>query len=178
MAPLPSNNTGVLYIDYSVAGENHTQQVRFGVSSSSGDALALAYDLWAEASPLLFLCTIIGARVRDAGTNVTYPVTWAGAATYGSGAGEHFNSAWYMDFVGRSIDGRRCRISWFGLVVDFDAVNDDYRLLAGENSNVADVLTALDSGSDVPVSISGQAVNWHQYANIGQNAYWRNHIRG
>src|ERR671919_423287 len=111
MAPLPSNNTGVLYIDY-------------------------------------------------------------------SGAGENFNSAWYMDFVGRSIDGRRCRISWFGLVVDFDAVNDDYRLLAGENSNVADVLTALDFGSDVPVSISGQAVNWHQYANIGQNAYWRNHIRG
>jgi len=27
------------------------------------------------------------------------------------------------------------------------------------------------------VAIDGDVVNWHQYSNIGVNAYWRNQIR-
>jgi len=177
MAPLPSNNTAVLFVDYTGCGEGHTAQVRYGTGSSATDAMTLLDAVWTAMTPRLRLVTITGARVRDIGTNVTYPVTWTGASTYGSGAGFHFESAYYADFVGRSIDGRRCRLAFFCAIAPADVTNDDFRVTAAENSDVDDAITALNAGSDVPVTISGGAVNWQLYTNIGTNAYWRNRIR-
>jgi len=177
MAPLPSNSTAVLFVDYSGCGEDHTLQVRYGSGSSANDAMTLLDAVWSAMSPRLRLVTISGARVRDISTNVTYPVTWTGASTYGSGAGVHFEAAYYADFVGRSIDGRRCRLAFFCAAAPADVTNDDFRVTAAENADVSDAIDALNAGSDVPVSISGQAVNWQLYANIGTNAYWRNRLR-
>ncbi len=128
-------------------------------------------------SPSLQQITIIGARVRDLGGSVTYPVTWDGDATYGGGAGDHVNSAMYLDFVGRSIGGRRARIAMFGATGPFDGASDDYRLTAAEDLSVAAALAVLEALAACPVAIDGDVVNWHQYANLGVNAYWRNHIR-
>lgn len=178
MAPLPSNSTGVLFVDYTTCQEPHTVQVRFGTGGTPGSAMTFLDAFLTEVDPLLFLCTITGARVRDLGGSVTYPVTWTGNASYGTGAGEHFNSAWYVDFVGRSIGGRRVRIAMFGAVVVTDAVNDDYRLLETENTNVADTLAVLDATVNEAVAIDGDSASWHRYCNIGVNAYWRNRIRG
>ena len=178
MPTIPSNNTGVLYVDYGVAEENHTIQCRFGSSASASDAQNIIHDLLTALSSLMYLITINGAKVRDKGTNVTYPVTWSHASTYGSGSGPHYYSAAYFDFVGRSIDGVRCRIAVFGAKGLADGSNnEDYRLTAAESVPIAAAISALDSGTDTPVSVSGLAVNWHLYANMGVNAYWRNHIR-
>jgi len=177
MAPLPSNNTAVLFVDYSGCGENHTVQVRYGTGASAADAMTLLDAVWFAMSPRLRLVTVTGARVRDISTNVTYPVTWTGAVNYGSGAGFHFESAYYADFVGRSIDGRRCRLAFFCAQAPADITSNDFRVSATESTDVDDAITALNAGTDVPVTISGQAVNWQTYTNIGTNAYWRNRIR-
>lgn len=177
MAPLPSNNTAVLFVDYSSCGEDHTLQVRFSASSSAAAAMAYADDFLTAVAPFLFLTTIRGARTRAQGSNLSFPIAWTGAATYGSGAGEHFNAAWYIDFIGRSPLGRRVRMGMFGTNVVTDAVNDDYRLLESENVNVANTLVALESSPSEGVAIDGGNTVWNRYANIGVNAYWRNRIR-
>lgn len=176
MAPLPSNSTGVFYLDYSVGGHDHTMQIRFGSASSALEAAGVADAFLAAVSSQLFLITIIGARVRDAGTNVSYPVEWDGELTYGTGADGEYTSALYMDFVGRSLDGRRCRIAVFGSKAGVDPADKNYRWDV-TNSWVAGGLAALEALPNCPVTISDAPVNFKQYANTGVNAYWRNHIR-
>jgi hypothetical protein len=176
MAPLPSNTTGVFYLDYHVEGEDHTLQIRFGEASSALEAASVADAFLAAVEDNLFLLTVLGARVRDAGGSVSYPVDWDGANTYGAGTTGHYASGIYMDFVGRSIDGRRCRISVFGAQNPVDSTGKDYRFTT-DTAWVSGGLAALESLANCPVSISGEPVNWQQYANVGINAYWRNKIR-
>jgi hypothetical protein len=61
--------------------------------------------------------------------------------------------------------------------VQADTSSEDYRLTTGESAPVAAALAVLEAGSGTPVAIDGDPVNFHQYANMGVNAYWRNHIR-
>lgn len=175
MAPLPSNNTGVVFLDYSVGGENHTAQVRYSSSSSFVDAMTVLDDFLTALGGLISVITIIGARHRPQGSNVTLPVTWTGAATYGVGTATHAESAFYIDFVGRSAGGRRVRLSVFGSDQAIDLAESDYRLPA--TGAVLDALTVLTNASDIVVAIDNGAPVWNQYANLGINAYWRNRIR-
>lgn len=177
MAKLPSNSTAVVYLDYSVDGENHTLQMRRNETASNDDVMAVMDAFLLAISTQVDQITIIGARARDAGGIVTYPLTWPGDPAYGSGTGFHYQSANYADFVGRSIGGRRARVAVFGWKVQADVTNEDYRLTATENASVAAALAVLEAGSGTPVAIDGDPVNWQQYANLGVNAYWRNHIR-
>lgn len=177
MAALPSNNTGVFYLDYSAGGEDHTLQIRFGDASSPGEAMTVAHNLLTALDAGLTLLTVRGARVRDQGSNVSYAVTWTGDASYGGSAGAHEKAAYYIDFVGRSLGGRRVRIAVFGMGDAFDATNHDYRYTAAESEIVANAIEQLEAGSAVPVAVDGDVAAWHQYANVGVNAYWRNRIR-
>lgn len=177
MAPLPVESTGRLFVDYSTCGEVHTAMVRFGTGGNAGDAMSMLDSFWIAIDPLMYLATIIGARVADLGLTVTYPVTWTGAADFGSGAGSHYQTANYLDFVGRSIGGRRVRLATFGLISHADTSNSDYRHQATDSAAVAAGLAVLEASTDTPVAIDGASAVWQQYANIGVNAYWRNQIR-
>lgn len=176
MAPLPNNNTAVYYLDYDVEGHGHTIQARFSETGSVNDAAAMLDAFLTAFGTNLYLINILGARVRDAGGNVSYPVTWDGDATYGSGTEGQYATAQYGDFVGRSIDGRRCRIAVFGVKGIVDTAGDDFRFPSSVGY-VGAALAVLEASGDTPCSISGLPVNWHQYMNSGINAYWRNHIR-
>lgn len=176
MAPLPSNNTGVFYLDYTTEGQDHTMQIRFGTGSSALEAAGVADAFLAALGTNMYAMTINGARVRDAGASVSYPVTWDGDAVYGSGTEGLYATAQYVDFVGRSIDGRRARIAVFGWKGIVDTTDDNFRF-SSSTGWVAAALAALEALPFCPVSISGEVVNWQQYANTGINAYWRNHIR-
>jgi hypothetical protein len=68
-------------------------------------------------------------------------------------------------------------MAFFGSQNAKDGANDDYRITAVDSADVAAALVALRAGTDVPVTIDGDDVNWHDYANVGTNAYWRNRIR-
>ena len=177
MAPLPSNNTGVVFLDYSVAGESHTVQIRYADPSTAVDAMDTLDDILAAAAASFRQITIEGARHRAEGSNVTLPLTWTGAATYGSGGGSRFETAYYMDFIGRSPDGRRVRLSLFGLAVPADTIGEDFRLSTSDSGVVANVVTVLNTATTTAVAIDGGEPVWYDYANIGTNAYWRNRFR-
>ncbi len=175
MAPLPSNNTGVLFLDYSVGGEDHTVQFRYPPGGSLIDLKDVADQFLSALGDAIMTITITGARHRAEGENITLPTAWTGASTYGTGSATHDQSAWYVDFVGRSAGGRKVRIAIFGAASFEDNIGHDYRLPATDQ--IADALTVLNDNGDILTGIDGETVVWYSYANVGVNAYWRNRIR-
>jgi hypothetical protein len=175
MAPLPSNNTGVLFLDYSVGGESHTMQFRYSDGGTVADMKDVADQFLTALGDAIFEITITGARHRPKDETITLPESWTGSSTYGTGSATHDQSAWYIDFVGRSAGGRRVRIALFGAASFEDNIGHDYRLPATDQ--VADAILVLQSNSDILTAIDNETVVWYSYANVGVNAYWRNRIR-
>lgn len=177
MAPLPSNSTACLFLDYSTCGVDHTVQIRYVAPSLIAGAMAFLHSLLQAVEPGLTLLTVLGARQRASGSIFSFPVTWTGDPTYGTVLGPRYKGAAYLDFVGRGITGRRVRIAIFGVNDFFDATNEDYRFTTADSAVVADAVAVLEAGAAVPTDISGSEATWNQYANTGVNAYWRNRIR-
>lgn len=175
MAPLPHNNTALLYVDYTVSGKSHTLPCRFSAASSLANAMSAVDGVLTALGSSLKLWTIEGARAQDISTNVSYPITWTGAATYGSGTGTNDETAVYFDFTGRSIDGRRVKFTCFGAASV--ASNGNYRVAGGESATIDAALAVLVGLNDEFVTISGLPPVWNNYANQGINAYWTKQIR-
>ena len=175
MAPLPSNTTGILFVDYQVGGQQHTFQVRFQAPSTYADAMVEAGDWLTALGTSIYEITILGARVQAVGTNVTFPTPWLELSTYGSGTCPPAASAQFYDFVGRSPDGRRVRLSIFGAATL--TFGNNYRASTGENTAIDAAVTELNSAEGTMLTISGEQPTWQLYANSGINAYWRNKIR-
>lgn len=176
MAPLPSNNTGVLFLDYTVGGEGHTMQARYAASSTVVEVMTVLDEFLTALGDGIFTITVEGARHRLQGALITLPITWIGQPDYGSGTANHAQSAQYYDFVGRSVEGRKVRLSVFGAAAVTDLADDDYRLPGGTGA-IAAAISALDSGLGAICAIDGENIVWYPYANTGINAYWRNKIR-
>ena len=175
MAPINPNNTQRFFVDYTTCGEAHTLLCRAGSTVTAADAGATIAAFLATLDSQLRLVTITGFRSAAPGTNITVPETWPGDATYGDGAGSHFETAQYLDFVGRGSTGHRVRVAVFGAINSH--VGDDYRMTSAESTVVADALAALTSDGDIFLDVDYQVPVWHTYANLGVNAYWRNKVR-
>jgi len=172
MAPLPPNSTPRFKCFYTNVSTQHTIQVR---SHDSPLAVGLNIDdLFNALSPLLFSTVIDEVQFAAAGSNVFNAVTTGiEGTTYGSGGGIITNVPVYIDFVGRSTDGRRVREAVFGI----KDIGVDYRYVAGENSAVDAAIAALNAPANHWVSIGDLPVIWKSYANAGYNAYWQRNSR-
>jgi hypothetical protein len=152
-------------------------QLRWGDGATASDAMTKLDAVLTEITTMFRLITITGARARQASVNITLPVTWSGAATYGSGAGTHDESAKYLDFIGRSPGGRRVRLSVFGLITAVDGSGHDYRIASTDDANVAAAVIELNADAETAVAIDGEKPIWYPFVDVGENAYWRNRIR-
>lgn len=175
LTPVNPNNTQRFWVDYTVCGFQHTLQMRAGSTVAASDASATLAALFAAFDTSLFLTTIDGFRSAAPGSNISVAETWLGDASYGSGAGAKYQSAWYYDMVGRGPTGRRVRVALFGAVLV--QLGDDYRISGTENSLVTDALAVLTSDGDMFLDVEYEVPVWHNYINLGVNAYWRNKIR-
>jgi hypothetical protein len=77
--------------------------------------------------------------------------------------------------VGRGPTGRRVRVALFGAVIE--QFGDDFRISGSENALVADAIAVLTSDGDIFLDVEYEVPVWHNYINLGSNAYWRNKIR-
>lgn len=177
MAPLPSNNTNCLFLDYNTCGEDHTILVRWDAPGSLALAMTDLDNFLNALSPLMRTAVVIGARSRAAGSTISVPIAWTGAAGWGSGASDHQNSAYYVDFVGRTLGGRRARAAVFGSGIPADSSGNDFRLTNADNANVAAANAVINATTATFLGIDGLKPAYYPYANIGTNAYWRNRIR-
>jgi len=175
MAPISPDNTKRYFLDYSTCGFDHTLLCRTESTVTASDAGGTIAAFLDAIDSVFRLITVVGFRVAVVGSNITTSVTWPGAGTYGSGAGSAYESAQYLDFVGRGGTGHRARVAVFGCI--FSEVGNNYRLESAENALVAAAIAELTSDTSIFNDIDGQIPVWHTYANTGVNAYWRNKIR-
>lgn len=175
MAPLPANNTAVLFVDYTVQLHQHTLQCRYDIPNTPEDAMTSVAELLAALSSFMSTTTIDGARFRNKDSDVSTDIAWTGATGYGEGTGSEFVTAYYVDFVGRSAGGRRVRVAVFG-VENFIA-GGNYRASLGESGPVDAGQAVLAAAEGTFLAIDGQQPIWKTYGNLGINAYWRNQIR-
>jgi len=175
MAPLPPDSTALCITDYNTCELDHSVLIRFTEPNTVDDVVTAFNDFISAFESLLFLSTFIGARVAVSGSNVFNPVAGSWPVTWGSDAGAKVSTAWYYDFVGRSVDGRRVRTAIFG--AKQISTTDDYRAFSAEVPAIEDAVAVLNNAEGVFLSINGFQPVWKNYANSGVNAYWRNKIR-
>lgn len=176
MAPLPPNTTARLFVDYTVAGHQHTLQCRFDAPNTPNDALEVVGSLLTAFGSQLYLSTFVAARYVVAGGSVGVPVTPVGfPTTWGTGSAAGNESAQYYDLIGRSTSGRRVRVTVFGATVV--STNDVFRIPTTLGPPWSDVKDVLDGAEGTFLAIDGSQPLWYPYINTGINAYWRNQIR-
>jgi len=175
MAPLPVENTARLFVDYITCGVNHTSMIRFDAPNTYADAQIEWNDVVEAYDANLYLLTIVGARVSDNGSTVSYAVPWTQQATYGTDDGPPEAGAYMVNFIGRSVGGRRAAFELFGARTE--QVDGKYRIFGASNAATAAAIAELEAAEGTALAIDGTQPIWQQYANLGPNAYWRNKIR-
>lgn len=175
MAPLPPDSTARVKVNYSTCGFEHTAMIRFKEPNTVDDVVTEFNALITAIGSLFYLSSFIDAQVAVSGSNVFNPVAGGWPVTWGSGVGPNYATAHYLDFVGRSLDGRRVRLALFGC--QSYTSGDDYRALSTESAAVDDAVNVLNDAEGVFLSINGFQPIYKSYANIGVNAYWRNKVR-
>jgi len=131
-------------------------------------------DLFTALSGKLFATIIDEVQFAVDGSNVfNTVVSGIEGNTYGSGAGIETNVPMFINFIGRSSDGRRVRVSVFGA----NSPGVDFRFVAGEDADVTAAIAALNAPANHWVTIGDLEPFWKSYANAGWNAYWQRATR-
>lgn len=177
MAPLPDNNTDCFWMDYSDGINPHSFQVRFnGGGSNVPNVMTLVDQFFTALDPILYVLTVTGARFRLEGSTVTQPVTWEGAATYGTFAMPATLAPRQLCFLGRGADGRRVR--WF--VFGYDAAPPGpFRLPLSSPSELGDAWAIIQAGpaDGCFLTISGGDPNLYSYVDVNYNSYFEEKAR-
>lgn len=174
MTPLPVDNTARTVVRYSSGGNTHDLVVRHSDTAaatligSTVDAFLTALD------PNLWGMVVLDAIRYPINTNISAPsILGIEGNTYGTGSPSIEQEPDYIDFVGRSLAGRRVRVTVFGPT----DLGGNYRVSIGEFASIATALAALQSEPTVFWAIDGTVPNWKSYANTGVNSYWQKQQR-
>jgi hypothetical protein len=175
MAPLPAHSTARVKFKYTTCTRNHVLQVRYKAPNTIDDVATFFNALITEVGPLLYASTLIEVTAAAVLSDVFNPVIADWPIGWGSADGEPAETANMLDFVGRGVDGKKVRMCFFGCKsVRFAGKS---RMPAASQANVNGAVTLLNSEEGTALNINGFQPVWNQYANIGENAYWRNHTR-
>lgn len=180
MTAFSPSATARLYIDYTVRGFARSLQFRFATGSAAAAAAGSFRELLVSRQNYFYTSTSFNAaRVSEAGSNVTNPVTFASLTGTGTGAQAIYDTPRFSSQVGRSANGSKVRYYIYGLQPSSEVPND-YRVSGEEDAHittywgdVADWLAelgAVTAGGQVPV-LAG-------YINVGYNAYHQRALRG
>lgn len=177
MAPLPDNNTACVWVGYNDGYNDHELQVRYRPPAVAADAITTVVGFFEVLAPLLYLITITGVRYRAAGSTVSLPNVWPGAATYGAFLMPENQAPRQLNFVGRDTGGRMVRWALFGFNGNTPG---SYRINAADLEEIGEAIAYLDEQSDAGVwsTIGGLVPTIYPYANVNYNSYWETEARG
>lgn len=175
LGALPPHNTARVWIDYNDGINTHTLLIRH--DSSVGSVMDSADTLFLALASDWYEITIGEVRFAASGSDISFPATWSGSATYGATAMPGVFAPREMCFLGRDSNGRRARWFLFG----FEGSSPDtYRLERVAANIVDDILTVIEAAqtSDIFLSISGQRPTMYQYADFNFNNHYEADQRG
>lgn len=175
LAPLPEDNTARLFVNYTHDGVGHEAQFRALSPFTQSDVVAWTHS-FLDDNKALFGTNVIfnSADWAAMGSNVRNPVSWAtitGTATPLSDPARFSRS---ISFVGRSPDGRKLRLFFYGAKFGPD---NTYRVEASEDADLAAAITDLNALTSRVGTISGSAPIFKPYVNIRNNGYWQTELR-
>ncbi len=175
LPPLPENNTDRAWLKYTSAGVEHELCFRLPAATPQSTFITVAT---AIANGLKAYLTTIdaftGLRHADAGSDLSFPLSFTAVAGTNNGAWELEDKAHFVALAGRSLDGYRCRVTFFSVYVDD---TKQYRTPAPGAGAAGALYSTITAASPSLVSISGAAMIWNAYINQGYNAYWQRELR-
>jgi hypothetical protein len=129
---------------------------------------------WTAIEAKLYACTIDDVQFAASGSNIFNSVTMPFVGeVYGSGSGTTGEIPYFLSFIGRSSDGRRLRVYFYGS----KTLGGDYRYVSGEDADVDATIAALVAAGGDLETIGGLTPIWKSYANAGASAYWQRNVR-
>lgn len=178
LAPLPASNTGRAYVDYNDGHFDHTLTVRYAVGVAYLDALDAAAAVLSIMEDSLNLISIEGARYSVVGSDITFPATWPGATTYGTGTLPEVNAPRAYTMGGKSVLGRLTSITLYGInegtPVDYVLDASDW----GTQWPAARTLLNNYSSTGIFVAIDGEQVLWRDRVTVNFNDHYVVRARG
>lgn len=174
MAPLSPYNTDRVIVDYQQGSLVHHVEMRCADVSAISLIENSFGNLFTAIAPALCATTIVGCRAGNSGSPLTFPLpTGLVGLSYGSGVPSLEEGATFMNFVGRSTDGRKVRAAIFG----YQGGLSGFRLTSTESTEVDAAVDVLNAEPSLWWAIGGLKAIWYPYANIGYNAYWQRNLR-
>jgi len=177
MAPLPPETTSRLWVDYTDGIHTHSLMWRFNnVTSNSAECQSNIHTWLTAIAPNLFEITILGMRLAGEGSTVSFPGTWTGSSSYGTGAQTAVNAPVEIRYEGRSVTGRKVHAGVYGYK---EGLNGAYRIVIVPESALEDGLVALQSAASTGafVCIDESTPIFKDYVNIQNNSYWERKAR-
>lgn len=176
MAPLPENNTPRFWLDYNDSRNSHSLMVRYAASAGVSAAMDFLDALLTALSADLYLITVEGARASASGSNISLPVAWTGAATYGADPMPFNRRPYEMRFLSRSVTGRRGSMSIYGAKF---GIPDDFRIARDADPQLSNAFTAWETAIanlDI-IAIDFSEPIPYDYVSINYNSYWEEQSR-
>lgn len=175
LPPLPESNTGRLYVNYLFGADAHTVQFRQLSPFTKNDTIGWAA-AWLGTWVALFQAAVEfhSADWSDMGSDIRNPVPWTPITGTAATLTDPTNRSRSMTFVGRSPDGRKLRIFFYGGKFGPDAT---YRVLTTEDPTLNGAIQDLNGLDSRVGTISGSAPIFKPYVNIRNNAYWQTELR-
>lgn len=184
MAPLDPTNTGRVWVDYQANTRLHTVMFRYEDTAPPSappgafmEQVADFMDLAAAFMPTDY--SLQAVRYSGQGEHVSHALDVPSGITAGAYTLAPSDVPAFISFVGRTFGGRRTRIYFLGIGRDPSETPEGtskYRLTTAQNAAVAALQNALDTS--LVVGIDNTHPDFHEYANLGYNAYWQRKARG
>lgn len=182
MTTFAPNYTNRYLVRYRAAGKVHTAMFRYGITPGPPDVAlvtGVGNVLVALMPKLANDWAVLAASYIAAGTTISLPAT-APVAGPGSIAWNAGDNPLNYSFVGRGVTGQPASFHIYGAQLEPSTASltaaQDYRVLASEDADIASALTELNGIAGLTTT-DGAAVVWHQYANVGYNAYYQRKSR-
>lgn len=170
MAPLPTNGTARLKVQYQNSISPHSAMIRVASVDDVETAGTDFSNIVSALSSNFAFSEVTGVLFAEASSDLFFPivVTSLDGVTWGSGAADKTSNAVAATFVGRSAEGRRVKWSLFGWKTGLS----EYRVTAAEDGNVGDCVATLNGAETAFLAIDNLAGIWKNYIDIKPNDHW------
>lgn len=175
LTPLPEDNTARLFVNYTHDTEEHEVQFRLLSPFTQSDLVGFV-STWINDNKILWGSDVSfhSADWAAQGSSVRNPVSWTTITGTGTPTTFPTRLSRSGSFTGRSPDGRKVRLFFYGMVYGPDST---YRVYGSEDSLLQDAINELNALTSRVGTISGSAPIFKPYLNLRNNSYWQTELR-